>query len=868
MKDYQSPLTLARQLRYGAIALAVTAALLAGGLVATLSFKSLLQQAIALQQERGESAAREIDEYLNDVQSKLNYLARMRGFTELPRSAQQNLLEALARHNEAFESVALLDRQGNAIVTASLTRPVKLENQRQQPVFIRAFAHNEDYVGPVEIDPELKLPTVKLAVPVRNNSDRVDGVLTARINLSFLWVVLSHTRVGKTGYAYVIDNRLRLIAEARNSPETATVEDISERPFAIAHRSKFLSIGSEFLDRYRGLYGTEVLGTLAPTRNVPWKVITEQPTREVYAPARQMIVVVGGTLLAVTTLAGLASLLFSSQLIRPLNQLTEGATQIREGNFQVQVAVETRNELGALAAAFNQMAGQIEASFAALSASERRLADFLDAIPVGVFVIDSQGKPYYTNRTGQQLLGKGIVDSAPSEALAEVYQTYLSGTDELYPNDRLPIAMALQGVSTRAEDLEIRLRDRVIPIECLGTPIYDGAGGVKYAIATFTDITERRRAEQILENYNRTLEGQVTERTEELQQRNQELTLAFKELETARDELVQSEKMAALGQLVAGVAHEINTPLGAIQSSAGNMNKFLEQTFKQLPDLLRSLSPEVETLFFALLNRAQNQESSYSAREERKFRRALARDLEAENIDKADSFADALVDIGIYEDIEGFLPLFKEPNSPEIIELAYKLATLQRGLQIITLATARASKIVFALKTYAHDNPEGKRVLASLTEGIDTVLTLYHNQLKQGIEVVRHYTEIEPIWCYPDELNQVWTNLIHNAIQAMDYSGTLTIDISERDNFIQAVFIDSGKGIPPEILPRIFDPFFTTKAAGEGSGLGLDIVRKVVKKHQGEISVESQPGRTAIAILIPRNLSPEEPAKRNVTALN
>jgi signal transduction histidine kinase len=123
--------------------------------------------------------------------------------------------------------------------------------------------------------------------------------------------------------------------------------------------------------------------------------------------------------------------------------------------------------------------------------------------------------------------------------------------------------------------------------------------------------------------------------------------------------------------------------------------------------------------------------------------------------------------------------------------------------------------------------------------------------LKQGIEVIKNYQQVPAIFCYAEELNQVWTNLLHNAIQAMSNRGRLEISVFEESRQIVVQVTDSGSGIPPEIKERIFDPFFTTKPAGEGSGLGLDIVRKIVDKHQGKIEVNSQPGRTTFSVMLP-----------------
>ncbi|MFB8789866.1 MAG: ATP-binding protein [Potamolinea sp.] len=157
------------------------------------------------------------------------------------------------------------------------------------------------------------------------------------------------------------------------------------------------------------------------------------------------------------------------------------------------------------------------------------------------------------------------------------------------------------------------------------------------------------------------------------------------------------------------------------------------------------------------------------------------------------------------------------------------------------------------LKTYSrYDSTGQKRYTLRFTEGIETILTLYQNQLKHGVEVIRNYqAELPAVWCYPDELNQVWTNLIDNALQAMKNKGTLKIDVKQQDNQMQIRISDSGKGIPPEIIPKIFEPFFSTKPAGEGSGLGLDIVKKIIDKHQGKIEVDSVPSKTIFIVSIP-----------------
>jgi predicted ATPase/signal transduction histidine kinase len=356
---------------------------------------------------------------------------------------------------------------------------------------------------------------------------------------------------------------------------------------------------------------------------------------------------------------------------------------------------------------------------------------------------------------------------------------------------------------------------------------------------------DNARLYEELAEYNRTLEAKVAERTQELSQ-------ALNHLKTTQQELVQSEKMAALGQLVAGIAHEINTPLGAIRASISNIVDGLNESVQQLPQLLQKLSLEQQRDFFALSETALKHKKNLTSREERKIRRKIRSQLEDYEIENTDDMADTLVDMGIYENIEAFVSLFQSQHHALILKIAYHLTMQQIHSQNILTAVERASKVVFALKSYARYDDESEMVNAKITDGIDVVLTLYYNQLKHGVEVTTHYQEIPEILCYPDELNQVWTNLIHNAIQAMDNKGSLNITVTEIDHQIRVQITDSGKGIPDEIKPRIFEPFFTTKPAGEGSGLGLDIVKKIIDKHHGKIEVASQPGDTTFSIDLPK----------------
>lgn len=317
-------------------------------------------------------------------------------------------------------------------------------------------------------------------------------------------------------------------------------------------------------------------------------------------------------------------------------------------------------------------------------------------------------------------------------------------------------------------------------------------------------------------------------------------------------QIVESEKMALLGHLIAGVAHEINTPLGAIGAAVSNISATLNGVMDSLPVFFRNLPEEFQSTFLQLIRRSISPASPLSAKEERICRTALRKELDGEKIDGADRIAETLVMMGVYDQIEPLLPMLHHPQGRACLEMAYKLSGLGRSATIITTAADRAGKIVFALKNYAHYDRSGERILSNITEGIETVLMLYHNQLKRGIVVQREYEAVPDILCRPDELNQVWTNLIHNAIHAMDHKGTLIIAVGPHEEGIKVSVTDSGKGVSPELREKIFEPFFTTKSAGEGSGLGLHIVRQIVESHAGKIRVgSSREGGATFEVTLP-----------------
>jgi signal transduction histidine kinase len=286
-----------------------------------------------------------------------------------------------------------------------------------------------------------------------------------------------------------------------------------------------------------------------------------------------------------------------------------------------------------------------------------------------------------------------------------------------------------------------------------------------------------------LTDYSRTLEEKVEQRTREVSQKNSELEKLLRELRDTQEQLVMQEKMASLGNLVAGVAHEINNPIGAVHAAA---------------------------------------------------------DVNARCIERIDQVArDYRADFG-------------------------KTVELLRDNNRITIeASARIAAIVKSLKSFAHLD-EATFQLADIDELIDTTITLLRHELGAEILIDRIYGDIPRIGCYPNELNQAFMNILVNAIQAIDGEGTIQAKTAVKDGKVVITFADSGSGMRDTVRQQLFDPGFTTKGVGVGTGLGMSITYKIIKRHRGDIDVSSEVGKgTVVTVTLPTDLTEPQQTGRN-----
>lgn len=316
-------------------------------------------------------------------------------------------------------------------------------------------------------------------------------------------------------------------------------------------------------------------------------------------------------------------------------------------------------------------------------------------------------------------------------------------------------------------------------------------------------------------------------------------------LHLAQAQMAQQERLATLGLLVANVAHEINTPLAVVKSSGEHLAEALWQGLSGLPELLLGLDAPGRRLFLQLLAQLRPDAALLSSREERALVRSLTGQLEAAGVAGARACAELLSRLQAQDRLDELLPLLRHPGAQAMLAAADALSTQLRNSANINLAIDRMAKIVFALQRFAPGAPAEPWQDIELRQTLDLVLTIYRHQLRHGVELE---LELEPglrLRCLPDELAQVWTNLIHNALQAMKQQGRLSIVARREGAQLLLSVADTGCGIPAAIRPHIFDAFFTTKPSGEGCGLGLDIAQAIVRKHGGSIAVDSEPGHGA-----------------------
>jgi signal transduction histidine kinase/DNA-binding response OmpR family regulator len=404
------------------------------------------------------------------------------------------------------------------------------------------------------------------------NNQQIKGVTSVQLELSYIAEYLNSLTIGKTGAAVIINRKGELIADS-NLENPIIIKDNKAELLLLTNSSNYLhqqiaknlllkyqsftKINNLFLDKIKIKNQRYFLLTkpLKDQYGLDWLLIITVPESDFLAEIQANYVrTIFLTIMAVI-IAIILGILIANYIAKPILELNQASQDIAQGNWQKQIQVNQIQELSTLAQSFNFMSQQLLDYFTEITENEQRLQQFLEAIPVGISIHTPDGKINFLNAVGKQLLNLNQPLDNNLDNLNEIYNIYQANTNNLYPRESLPIAKALQGESVNLDNLEIHRYDKIIPLEVWAKPIYNQEGEIIYAIAAFQDITPRKQAEKLLQNYNQNLELEVKQRTIEL-------AIAKEKAEVANQ---------AKSVFLANMSHELRTPLNAILGFSGLM---------------------------------------------------------------------------------------------------------------------------------------------------------------------------------------------------------------------------------------------------------------------------------------------------------
>jgi signal transduction histidine kinase len=812
-------------IKYVALFVAVVGvALLSNGIFEVIFYYREHKAAlIRIQHEQAVAAAGKISQFVKEIESQLGWT------TQLPWSAssiEQRRFDALRllRQVPAITELAQIDASGKERLRVSRLAMDVLDSGidlSKDPKFTEAVAHKV-YYGPVYFRRESE-PYMTLAIA---GTRKDAGVTIAEVNLKLIWDVVSQIKVGEHGRAYVVDARGQLIAH----PDISLV--LRNTDMSRLVQVKAALAGEVMSDELQGapnIQGQKVLTASAPIPPLRWTMFVELPVEEAYASLYAALQRLAIVLLGASIFAVLAGIFLARRMVGPIQALRAGAARIGGGDFSQRISIKTGDELEGLADQFNDMGARLQESYADLEKKvESRTAELSETLQQQTATADVL-KVMSRSAFDLQPVFNTIIQTACRLCEAEFAMIFelrgdryeiaaANNAAEAFvkhaAEHRLPLGRGSLVGRTAQERKPIHIPDCLADPDyaamdyyavgkyrtMLGVPLLrEGApigviGMMRTAVRPFSDkqielvTTFADQAVIAIENVRL---------FEEVQARTQELSQSLDDLRTAQDRLIQTEKLASLGQLTAGIAHEIKNPLNFVN----NFSALSGELIDELNEVLKSTNLDDKT-------REEIDELTHMLK------------ANLEKVVQHGKRADSIVKNMLLHSREG-----SGEHRPADIN-----AILEESLNL-AYHGARAEKAGFNITLKRDLDPNAGMV------------DLYPQ------EITRVFLNLIS--------NGFYAATKRKQSGEAGFEPTLAASTRNLGNRVEIRIRDNGTGIPPEVKEKIFNPFFTTKPVGEGTGLGLSMSHDiVVKQHGGAIDVDTKPGVfTEFIITLPRKLA-------------
>jgi signal transduction histidine kinase len=806
------------------VAVVVLALLANGAFEVWFSYQEHKASLIGIQREQAEGAASKIEQFITEINSQVGWT------TQLPWSdstLDQRRFDALRllRQVPAITELAQIDASGHEQLRVSrLTMDVVGSgiDYSTKPEFTQAVAHKV-YYGPVYFRRESE-PYMTLSLA---GTRRDTGVSIAQVNLKLIWDVVSKIKVGERGRAYVVDADGRLIAH----PDISLVLRNTDMSKLAQVRSARTAGSGDAVQEGEDIAGNRVLTAYARVTPLGWLVFVETPVAEAYAPLYASIQRTGYVLFGALLLAFIAGMFLATRMVGPIQALRSGAARIGLGDLSQRISIKTGDEVEALADQFNDMAAKLQESYADLeqkvedrtheltqaldqqtatsevlrviSSSPGELGPVFDAmLQNAVRICDAKFGSLWVREGdkfrivaihgGSQeyrdfMFSEPLVLPDPQSGMGRV-----ASTGKVLQIDDISTAPTF-GMRARIATIEIaKVRTLVAAPMLKDNEVVGIIAIYRQEVRPFSDkqiaLVESFAAQAVIAIEN-------TRLLHELHQRTEDLSQSLDELRTAQDRLVQTEKLASLGQLTAGIAHEIKNPLNFVNNFSGVSVELIND----LHEVLSGVQADDKV-------RAEIAELSDTLRDNML------------KIVQHGKRADSIVKNMLLHSREGsgeHRPVDINTIVEESLNLAYH--------------GARAEKQGFNITLERSFDPAAGEVDLFPQEITRVLLNLISNGFYAAVK----------------RKNQSANGDFEPVLAAATKNLGDRVEIRIRDN---------GTGIPPEVKDKMFNPFFTTKPAGEGTGLGLSISHDIiVKQHAGSIAVDTEPGQfTEFKIVLPR----------------